>query len=80
MTRSVAGFNEEAKKGKEAATKYCQAWQFELTKIGSMLIADLTSKKITQPVYNLKREELTKHTENLNKCIQAVNKLTAKGL
>ncbi|MCL2388393.1 MAG: hypothetical protein FWC89_12740 [Defluviitaleaceae bacterium] len=73
MARSVAEYNVEAKKSKEAAMKYCQAWQFELTKIGAMLISDLTSKKITQAVYNLKREDLNRQTEDLNKCIKAIN-------
>jgi len=71
--RSIAGFNQEAKMGRDAAMKYCQIWQFELTKISSSLVADLTSKKITQSVYNLKREELKKQTEDLNKCITLLN-------
>jgi len=50
-----------------------QAWQFELTKIGAVLIADFTNKKITQAVYNFKREELNRQTEDLNKCINSMN-------
>jgi len=73
MTRSVSGYNAEAKKGRDEARKYCQTWQFELTKLGAVLIADLTNKKITQAVYNLKREELNRQTEELNKCIGAMN-------
>ena len=73
MPRSVTGYNLEAKKGRDEAMKYCQAWQFELTKIGAVLIADLTNKKITQAVYNLKREELNRQTEDLNKCIKTMN-------
>jgi hypothetical protein len=73
MARSVSGYNKKKKKSREAAMKYVQAWQFELTKIGSILISDLTSKKITQAVYNLKREDLQKQTEGLNKCIQTLN-------
>ncbi|MCL1842840.1 MAG: hypothetical protein FWF79_03430 [Defluviitaleaceae bacterium] len=73
MARSVSGYNAEAQKGRDAALKYCQAWQFELSKIGANLVADLTSKKITQAVYNLKREELNRQTEDLNKCVRAVN-------
>jgi len=73
MLRSVAGYNAEAKKGRDEARKYCQVWQFELTKLGAVLISDLTSKKITQAVYNLKREELNRQTEDLNKCIASMN-------
>jgi hypothetical protein len=71
--RSIAGFNAEAKAGRDAAMKYVQIWQFELTKISSALVTDLTAKKITQSVYNLKRDELKKQTEDLNKCIQLLN-------
>jgi uncharacterized protein (DUF2164 family) len=71
--RSISGFNEEARKGRDAATKYCQIWQFEITKIGASLTVDFTSKKITQAVYNLKRDELKKQTEDLNKCIKTLN-------
>ena len=73
MPRNIAGYNMEAKKSREDAMKYCQAWQFELTKIGAVLIADLTNKNITQAVYNLKREELNRQTEDLNKCIKSIN-------
>ncbi|MCL2576732.1 MAG: hypothetical protein FWE27_01595 [Defluviitaleaceae bacterium] len=73
MARSVAGYNMEAKKGRDEARKYCQAWQFELTKLGAVLIADFTNKKITQAVYNFKREELNRQTEDLNKCINSMN-------
>ena len=73
MPRSIAGYNAEAQKSREAAQKYCQAWQFELTKIGTSLIAELTSKKLTQAAYNLKREQLNRQTEDLNKCIQLMN-------
>ena len=73
MTRSVSGYNTEVKKGRDEAQKYCQAWQFELTKIGAVLIADLTNKVITRAVYNLKREELNRQTEDLNKCIRSLN-------
>lgn len=78
MPRNVAGYNTEAKKGREEAKKYCQAWQFELTKLGAVLIADLTNKKITQAVYKLKREELNRQTEDLNKCIKAMNAQTSR--
>lgn len=73
MSRNITGYNAEAKKGRDAAMKYCQAWQFELTKIGAVLIADLTNKRITQAVYNIKREELNRQTEDLNKCIKTLN-------
>jgi hypothetical protein len=73
MARSVSGFNEEARKSKEDAMKYCKAWQFELTKIGAMLVSELTSKQISQAVYNLKREELNRQTDALNKCIGVLN-------
>jgi hypothetical protein len=73
MARSVSGYNLEAKKSREDAQRYCQAWQFELTKLGAMLISDLTNKKISQAVYNLKREELNRQTADLNKCIASMN-------
>jgi hypothetical protein len=73
MARSVAGYNAEAKKSREDAKKYCQTWQFELTKLSAMLISDLTNKKITQAVYNLKREDLNRQTTDLNKCIASMN-------
>ncbi|MCL1883026.1 MAG: hypothetical protein FWF81_04640 [Defluviitaleaceae bacterium] len=73
MSRSIAGFNSEAKKSKEAAAKYCQIWQFELTKINTILATELSSKKITQAVYNVKREELKRQNEDLNKCIKLLN-------
>lgn len=73
MSRSIAGYNEEAKKGREAAQKYCQLWQFELTKMGTVLTTEYMAKKITQAVYNLKREELNRQTEALNKCIATMN-------
>ncbi|MCL1877702.1 MAG: hypothetical protein FWF80_02475 [Defluviitaleaceae bacterium] len=73
MSRSINGYNEEAKKGREAAMKYCQLWQFELTKMSTALSSDYMAKKITQAVYNVKREELNKQTEQLNKCISTMN-------
>jgi uncharacterized FlaG/YvyC family protein len=77
-TRSIAGYNAEAKRSREDAMKYCQVWQFEITKISSALTADLTSKKITQAVYNVRREDLKKQTEDLNKCIKTLNSQVAK--
>ena len=71
--KTISGFNEEAKKGRDAAMKYCQIWQFEITKISTALTIDFTGKKITQAVYNLKRDELKKQTEDLNKCIAVLN-------
>jgi hypothetical protein len=65
----------EAKKGKDAAHKYCRAWQTELTSMSAGLVVDLTQKKINQQIYNLKRADLNKQTEELNKCIALVNTL-----
>jgi hypothetical protein len=71
--RTISGFNDEARKGRDAAMKYCQIWQFEITKLSTTLTLDFTGKKITQAVYNLKHEELKKQTEDLNKCIKTLN-------
>ena len=73
MARTVSGFNDAAKGGIDEARKYCQAWQFEITKLNAMLVSEWTAKKITQPVYTMKREELNKQAEALNKCIAIVN-------
>jgi len=75
MTFSIMGFNAEAKKGKDAAHKYCRVWQTALTKAGADLVVELTKKTITQAVYNLKKADLNKQTEDLNKCIKLVNTL-----
>jgi len=77
-TRSVAGFNAEGKKGRDDAVKYCKAWEYELMRISTALNVEYTSKKISQAVYNLRKEELKKQTEDLNKCIQALNAQTQK--
>ncbi|MCL2400491.1 MAG: hypothetical protein FWC91_12205 [Defluviitaleaceae bacterium] len=74
MTRSISEFNKEAKKGKDAAHRYCQAWQLEIASEGAKLVVDLTSQKINRSVYNLKRADLNKQTEALNRCIKEVNK------
>lgn len=79
MQYSTAGYNKEAKRGRDEAMKYCHAWQREIMRASSNLIADLSSKKINQATYNLKRAELNKQTESLNDCIAAVNRQT-KGL
>ncbi|MCL2047886.1 MAG: hypothetical protein FWG87_04070 [Defluviitaleaceae bacterium] len=71
--RSVAGFNMEVKKGRDEAVKYCKAWEFEIMRISTNLTLEYTSKKITQAVFNLKKEELNRQTEELNKCIKALN-------
>jgi len=78
MPRSVSGYNEEARKGREEAVKYVKAWQFELSKLSAMLISDFTSKKISQAVYNLKRDEINKNTEDLNNCVKALNNQATK--
>jgi len=75
MVFSVAGFNNEAKKGKAAAHNYCRVWQTELTKTGANLVVELTKKSISQAAYNLKRADLNKQTEDLNKCIKLMNTL-----
>jgi hypothetical protein len=71
--RTVAGFNLEAKKGKEAARRYCQMWQMDLMKMGTDLSVELTKKMINQATYNVKRADLNKKTEELNKCIKLMN-------
>ena len=76
LTRSITEFNNEAKKGKDAAHRYCQAWQLEIASAGAALVVELTSKKINRAVYNLKRADLNKQTEALNKCIKEVNRNT----
>jgi len=73
--RSIAGFNTEAKKGKDAARKYCQLWQTELTKTGADLVVQLTKKMLSQASYNDKRAALNKSTEDLNKCIKLINSM-----
>ncbi|MCL1862734.1 MAG: hypothetical protein FWF78_04110 [Defluviitaleaceae bacterium] len=73
MARSVSGYNDEARISREHAMKYVQIWQFELTKIGAALTADLSSKKITKAVYDMRKAELVKSTEDLNKCIKTLN-------
>gem|GEM_PF-695107 len=40
--------------------------------------ADLTGKKITKAVYDMRKAELVKSTEDLNKCIKALNAQHAK--
>jgi len=72
-TRSIAGFNTEARKGRDDAIKYCKAWEYEIMRISTALNVDFTSKKITQAVFNLKKDELKKQTEDLNKCIKLLN-------
>jgi hypothetical protein len=76
--RSVTGFNAEGRKGREDAVKYCKAWEYELMRVSTALNVDYTSKKISQAVYNLKKEELKKQTEELNKCIQTLNSQAQK--
>ena len=63
----------EVKKGRDEAVKYCKAWEFEIMRISTNLTLEYTSKKITQAVFNLKKEELNRQTEELNKCIKALN-------
>ncbi|MCL2202569.1 MAG: hypothetical protein FWB88_01320 [Defluviitaleaceae bacterium] len=75
MVFSIAGFNNEAKKGKDIAHKYCRLWQTEITKLGANMVVDLTKKNISQAAYNLKKADLNKQTEDLNKCIKLVNSL-----
>jgi len=78
MTQSIAGYNAAAKQGKEAAMKYCQTWQADLTKSSVQLAADFTSKKIDRNMYNMKRDALNKHTKDLNDCIQSINRQTGR--
>jgi hypothetical protein len=63
----------EAKKGRDEAVKYCKIWEYEIMRITTALNVDYTTKKITQAVYNLKKDELKQQTEDLNKCIKALN-------
>lgn len=72
--RSIAGYNEAAKRGKETAMKYCQQWQSDITRSGTDLAADYTNKKMDKTTYNIKREMLNKQTRDLNDCIQSINR------
>ena len=74
MQRSIMGFNEIAKKGKEAAHRYCQNWRAELNTEGTELARELAAKKITVGQYNYKREKINQRTKDLNECITAMNK------
>ena len=74
MSKSIGGYNAEAKKGKDAATKYLQLWQNEITVAGAGLASDLAGKKLSLAAYNLKRDELNKQTKDLNQCIGSINK------
>ena len=74
MPRSISGYNLEAKKGKDAALKYCRAWQLEITSEGTKLASEFTGKKIDKITYNIKRDALNKQTKDLNECIQSINK------
>ncbi|MCL2168734.1 MAG: hypothetical protein FWB74_01750 [Defluviitaleaceae bacterium] len=74
MQRSIAGFNEVTKKGKDAAYRYCQNWRTELNTEGTELARELASKKITVSQYNYKREKINQRTKDLNDCIAAMNK------
>lgn len=78
MARSVTGYNEEARISRDNAMKYVKIWEFELIKIGAALTADLTSKRITKAIYDMRKAELAKSTEDLNKCIKALNAQHAK--
>jgi hypothetical protein len=74
MQKSIIGYNEAAKRGKDAAMKYCQQWKMDITKESAALAVDLSSKKISVAAYNLKRDALNRSTKDLNECIQAINK------
>ena len=74
MFKSIHGYNQAVKHGKDAALKYCAMWKEELAEETAALTADLTSKKITVSMYNIKRESLNRRTKELNNCIQTLNK------
>ena len=74
MTRSISGYNMAARKGKDAAMKYCQSWQIEITAANATLTAEYAGKKISLATYNYKREQINRATRDLNDCIQSVNR------
>ena len=75
MVRSVVNFNSEAiRGGKAAATKYCQEWQMEITAASAKLTAELATKRIDAVAYNERRAALNKQTQELNSCVQSLNK------
>ena len=74
MLKSISGYNQAARMGKDAAMKYCQIWREELAAESAALTADLNNKKITPAMHNIKRESLNRRTKELNNCIQSLNK------
>jgi len=75
MTKSIIGFNDAARRGKDVATTYCQLWRSEITKESTVLANELVNKKIDKNTYNFRRERLNKSTKDLNDCIASLNKL-----
>jgi len=74
MARTIKGYNEAAKNGKEAAAKYCEVWQKLLITDGRELAKDAAEKRIDISKYNKKRKELNEETKKLNDCIKSLNK------
>ena len=73
MPKSIAGYNAESKNGKNAAIKYCQAWNNEIKEEGVALATDLVEKRIGRAMYNTKRNLLNLQIKDLNKCIASIN-------
>lgn len=74
MARTIKGYNEAAKSGKEYAAKYCETWQKLLLQEGRELARDAADKRIDLSKYNKKRKELNEETKKLNDCIKSLNK------
>jgi len=72
--RSIKGYNEATKDGKEAAVEFCQNWQRLIRRDSLELAQNMTAKKIELAFYNKKRKELNDETKNLNDCIKSLNK------
>ena len=74
VPRSISGYNSAAKMGKTAAVKYCKEWQAEVLKASTTLASEYTAKKIDKSTYNYRRESLNKQTQDLNECVQSINR------
>ena len=79
VPRSISGYNSAAKMGKAAAVKYCQEWQAEVVKASTVLATEYTGKKIDKSTYNYRRENLNKQTQELNECVQSINRQFGAG-
>ena len=74
MPKSIAGYNEAVAIGRNAAVKYLNEWKTELARDGVILGRAYQNKQISLVEYNNGRTNLNKRTEQLNACIQSINK------